>query len=189
MNDLASHIQSYFGIPDADLDVISSLFKPESYKHGDLLIEKGKRATKLSFIQSGYFRIYNYSDKKEITQWVSSPNEFVTDLASMMFGEASHWNIECISDAKVYSISKADYDNLNKLIPEWSHIEKLFLGKCFRQIEHRVYSFLSMTAEERYLYFEQTQSELFQIVPLQNIASMLGMTPETLSRIRKKVVS
>jgi len=84
------------------------------------------------------------------------------------------------------TITQTNYHKLCKEFPKWNAIEKRFIVKCFAMIENRVFSHLSMTAEERYdLYFEQNRA-LFNQVPLQYIASVLGMTPETFSRIRKR---
>ena len=131
-------------------------------------------------------RIYVDIDAKEITQWISSEGNFITDLSSFTFNTPARWTIQALTDTQLYTIQKEDYNKLGELIPEWHQIEKLFIAKCFTILEDRVFSHLSMTAEERYnLFFEQNR-ELFNQVPLQYIASMLGMTPETFSRIRKK---
>jgi hypothetical protein len=68
-------------------------------------------------------------------------------------------------------------------------LEKQFIAKCFLVLEDRVFSFLSLSSEERYNLLFESKKELFNQVPLNYIASMLGMTPETLSRIRKRQVS
>jgi hypothetical protein len=75
------------------------------------------------------------------------------------------------------------------MVPLWYELEKMFLIRCFTFIEERIMSHLSMTAEERYHFFFENNKELFNQVPLHYIASMLGMTPETFSRIRKKPLS
>ncbi|HEY5823130.1 MAG TPA: cyclic nucleotide-binding protein, partial [Cyclobacteriaceae bacterium] len=67
--------------------------------------------------------------------------------------------------------------------------EKLFMVRCFSIMEDRIFGHLSMSAEERYQFFFNQNKELFNQVPLQYLASMLGMTPETFSRIRKKQLS
>ena len=74
-------------------------------------------------------------------------------------------------------------------MPSWPMLEKQFIAKCFLVLEDRVFSFLSLSSEERYTLLFESRKELFNQVPLNYIASMLGMTPETLSRIRKKQVS
>ena len=126
------------------------------------------------------------TDEKEITQWISTKGYFSTDLSSFVFDTVSSLSIQALTDSEVYSITKADYQIIGELVPKWHELEKLFLVRCFVTLEERVFSHLSMTAEERYDYFFENNREIFNQVPLQYIASMLGMTPETFSRIRKK---
>ena len=97
--------------------------------------------------------------------------------------------IQALADTELYSITKEDYKLIGDLVPRWHELEKLFIVRCFIILEERIFSHLSMTAEERYHFFYQHNRELFNQVPLQYIASMLGMTPETFSRIRKKPLS
>jgi CRP-like cAMP-binding protein len=76
---------------------------------------------------------------------------------------------------------------MKEFIPKWNELEKLFIINCFSTLEDRIFSHLAMSAEERYQFFFANNKELFNQVPLQYIASMLGMTPETFSRIRKRI--
>jgi len=94
--------------------------------------------------------------------------------------------MQALTDCELYAIGKDSYFALHDQIPLWTEIEKRFILKCFTIIENRVFSHLALSAEERYEIFFQQNKELFNQVPLQYIASMLGMTPETLSRIRNK---
>ena len=187
MTELEHYINSYFGIVGSDdLQKITSLFKPSSLKKGDYFLKTGKSCDKLSFIQSGFLRIYASTSDKEVTQWISTKGYFVTDLSSLVFGSPARFTIQALTDAELYTINKADYATIGKLIPRWHELEKLFIARCFTILEDRIFSHLSMTAEERYNFFFEHNKELFNQVPLQYIASMLGMTPETFSRIRKK---
>ncbi len=72
------------------------------------------------------------------------------------------------------------------MVAKWKDVEQLFLVRCFTILEDRIFTHLSMGAEQRYLQFYENNKALFNQVPLQYIASLLGMTPETLSRIRRK---
>ncbi|HOY14918.1 MAG TPA: cyclic nucleotide-binding protein, partial [Saprospiraceae bacterium] len=98
----------------------------------------------------------------------------------------ARWEIQALSDCELYSIDRNDLNRLGDFIPNWAALEKTFISKCFLMLEDRVFSFLSMTAEERYQQFLVKRMHLFNEVPHQYIASMLGMTPETLSRLRNK---
>lgn len=186
MTALEQNINTHFGIPKDDISKIASFFKPETYAKGDYFSKSGGVCNKLSFIQNGLFRIFVVDDKKEVTQWISTPGYFITDLSSLMFQTPARWNIQALTDCEVYTIDRDNYNNIGRVLPQWHELEKRFIAKCFTILEDRVYTFLSMTAEERYNMLYEYNRELFQQVPQQYIASMLGMTPETLSRIRGK---
>lgn len=189
MNELELYIQSYFGVHQKDLKQLANLFETTHLKKDEYFTIEGKYCNKLSFIKSGHLRVFNYSKGKEITQWISSQGEFITDLASIIFDQPARWNIQAIEDCDLYTISGENYRNIHSIISSWDKLERLFIAKCFLTLEDRVYSFLSMTAEERYQHLFDYKPELFNLVPLHFIASMLGMTPETLSRIRRKSIS
>jgi CRP-like cAMP-binding protein len=187
MSLLPQSIQNYFGVIDTEkIHTICSLFRPQTIRKGEFFLHTGKACDRLSFVESGFLRIFVETEKKEITQWISGEGYFVTDLSSFIHGSPARWTIQALTDTEVMSISKATYQQIGSSLPEWPMLEKLFIVKCFTIMEERILGHLSMTAEERYQYFFENHRNLFNNVPLQYIASMLGMTPETFSRIRKK---
>lgn len=187
MTALEKHITTYFGkVEGDDLKNISSLFKRSVLKKGAYFMWAGKPADKLSFVQAGLLRIFAVTPDKEVTQWICTKNYFLTDLAGFIFDVPARWNMQALTDVVLYTISRDDYNRIGNLVPKWRELEKLFITRCFTTLEDRVFAHLSMTAEERYSLFFEQHKELFNQVPLQYIASMLGMTPETFSRIRKK---
>lgn len=187
MTELEQYVNGYFGVNGKDLSVIASLFKPEVLKKGEYYSVSGGLCHKLSFIQSGFLRLYAVVDDKEVTQWLGSKGAFMGDMASLTFNTPSRWNIRALSDIELFTIQKAQYDRIIKYVPRWTEIEKHFIINCFTIMESRILGFLSMSAEERYAAFFNQNKELFNQVPLHFIASMLGMTPETFSRIRRKL--
>lgn len=186
---LEQYIQTYFGIPNKSLQTVASLFEEESLPKEQYFTKAGQYCRKLSFIKEGYVRFYLETERKEVTQWISGSSYFLTDLRSLIFNFPARWNVQALTDCKLFSISSENYRTIHQFVPEWETLEKNFIAKCFITLEERVFSFLSMTAEERYLALHQQDSQLFNQVPLHYLASMLGMTPETLSRIRKKLTS
>lgn len=188
MTALEQHIQNYFGINKSDeLLSIAKLFKHQHVKKNQFLLESGEPCKFLSFIKTGIARIYVITEEgKEVTQWISTQNYFITDLSSLLFNTPARWNMQALMDTELYTIDKDAYQKIGDLIPEWHELEKLFIAKCFTILEDRIFSHLSMTAEERYYFFFERNKELFNQVPLQYLASMLGMSAETMSRIRNK---
>lgn len=188
MNDFNELIQQYFGPLDSqELSVIQSYFKEEQLRKNEIFTNSGEICKKLSIVKSGILRVFALSeDGREITQWLSKKDFFVTDVMGFFFNQPNRWTIQAFTEVELLTISKTDYLKLCQEFPKWIQIEKQFIIKCFAMMEDRIFSHLSMTAEERYnQYFEQNK-ELFHQVPLQYIASVLGMTPETFSRIRKR---
>ncbi|MBB6274128.1 CRP-like cAMP-binding protein [Pedobacter cryoconitis] len=187
VKELQKYIISYFGdLKSDELETISSFFRLELLKKGDYFLKTGRSPDKMSFVQSGLLRVFAITADKEVTQWISTKGYFITDLAGFIFDQPARWTIQALTDIVLYTISKEDYNKIGKILPRWQEFEKLFITRCFTTLEDRVFTHLSMTAEERYHLFFENNKELFNQVPLQYIASMLGMTPETFSRIRKK---
>ncbi|OJJ18087.1 Crp/Fnr family transcriptional regulator [marine bacterium AO1-C] len=134
-------------------------------------------------------RCHFQSDDKEITYWVYWKGHLVTDSSSFFLNTPAKWYLQALTDCTIYTITQQDYPKIKEQAPIWESSEKLFLLKLLTSLEKRVYALLSMSAEERYTFLYRSHKELFNQVPLKYIASMLKITPETLSRIRKQANS
>ena len=189
MTELEKYIQTYFGVSDSDLIKISSFFHLTTIKKGDFFLKAERYSDRLAFVQTGILREFVFVGEKEITKWISTKGYFAVDLSSYLFGNKARWNIQALTECELYIIDKKEYQKIKQIIPTWAELEKLFLAKCFTVLENRIVTQISMTAEERYNQLFQFNKELFNQVPLQYLASMLGMTPETLSRLRKNSVN
>ena len=189
MTALEIYINSYFGIAQKDIEQIANMFSVTTLEKGAYFTKTDQYCDKLSFVTEGYLRVFAYANGKDITQWISSPGQFITDLSSIIFDAPARWNIQTLTDCTFYTISKTDYKRISEHVKQWEKLEKLFIAKCFIDLENRVFSFLSLSAEERFNLLFENNKGLFNQVPLHYLASMLGMTPETLSRIRKKISS
>lgn len=188
MTELEKYIQTYFGVNQNDLSTISAYFKPLTLKKGDFFLKTGRYSDRLGFVQTGIIREFVVMDEKEVTKWISTKGYFVVDLSSFLFQNPGRWNIQALTDCELHVIDQKDYQKIGQVVPRWAELEKLFIAKCFTVLEDRILQHLSMSAEERYRQLFQFNGELFNQVPLQYLASMLGMTPETLSRLRKKAL-
>ena len=186
MTELEKYIQTYFSVSKDDLTRISTFFKPIILKKVEYYLKTGRYSDRLGFVQSGIIREYVIINDREVTKWISTKGYFVVDLSSFMFSLPARWNIQALTECEIYIIDSKDYRRIGQIISSWTELEKLFIAKCFTVLEDRIVTHLSMTAEERYAQLFNINKDLFNQVPLQYLASMLGMTPETLSRLRKK---
>ncbi|MEM7102937.1 MAG: cyclic nucleotide-binding domain-containing protein, partial [Bacteroidota bacterium] len=173
-------------LPEKLIPHITAYYQEEHLSKDEFLVKEGQFCRKMCLIDQGYFRFFSFSDKKIITHWIFGKNQLVTDVASFFLKQPAKWNIQALTNTTIFTITQTDYEKLRKQILEWDNYEKLFLVKLMSALENRVYALLSMSAEERYQYLYDSDSNMFNELPLQYLASMLGMTPETLSRIRAR---
>lgn len=189
MNSLENSIQHYFSVNANELSIIANSFNQTSLSKGRSITKKGQICKQLVFVKSGLLRVYTTQNNKEITQWICTPGTFATELSGLLFNQPSRWNIEAMIDCELFVLDESAYAEMPNKLNKWTEIEKLFIGKCFTILEDRVFSFLSMTAEQRYQMLIENHKDFLKDVPQQYLASMIGMTPETFSRLRKKTVS
>ena len=183
---LENYLHENFNLNKDEARFMTSVFKQETIKKGEYFLHSGAVGSRLSFIQEGILRIYVKLSDREVTQWISTRESFVTDFDSFFYQNPSQRDIQALADTILLTIDYAQYQSLQKKIPAWNEFERLFIGKCFIFMESRVFDLISLSAEERYKRLFQHNRELYNQVPLQYLASMLGMTPETFSRIRRK---
>lgn len=189
MNPLHSYlVQNGIGKNPELLDRIQ-MFKKRTLKKGDFLIREGQISHTISFIEKGQIRHFYNIEGKEFTRWVSLENNFVTAFVSFINGTPSSENLICIEDTVLLSMSRTEFFRLKEGFQE---IQQLWVSSLEAEMagyEQRVMQLITTNAEQRYLNFSQAYPEFIQKVPQKYIASMLGIEPRHLSRIRKKLAS
>ncbi len=176
-------------IPTSELgwDFFSSKFEKQTYKKKNLLLKIGETEKYLSFIKQGAVRLYIPKEDNDVTFKFSFENEFVTAYDSFLTQTPSVYQIETMTDTILYRISYQDlqevYDKTkNGNIIGRKIAEALFIKKAKREL-----SLLNQTAEERYLDLFSSYPRLLKEIPLKYIASYIGITPQALSRIRRRI--
>ena len=150
-NALLLAMEQQFGITHpVDQQKLMQFFHFEIISKGNFFQKQNQSVHRLSFIQSGYLRIFADAGDKTVTQWIASPGYFMTDLAGYMYQQPAKWSMEALSDLEVFTLFRKDYDRLHSVFPQWPQLEKLFIVHCFGTLEQRMFNHLSMTAEERY---------------------------------------
>jgi CRP-like cAMP-binding protein len=186
MTELAKYLRSYMSVNDEDMEVITSYFYPAALEKGDYFLKAGKVCDKLSFHRSGLMRVYAEHDEKEVTQWISFKGNLIADINGIIRDQRAPYNIQALTHSELYTISKKDYNNLALHLPNWPILERALIARCFEFMEQRMFALLAMPAEQQYHYLLDMNPDLNQ-VPLKYLASMMGMTPESLSRVRSKL--
>ncbi len=165
------------------------IFKLVKLKKGNYFHKEGFICKKIAFISKGKIRHYYNIDGKEHTRWISFENNFVTSFASFINQYPSFDNLECIESCELYIASKEEFYILKEKFPEISQLWTLSLEKEMVGYEHRVFQLISNDAEKRYLNLLELYPQFIREVPQKYLASMLGIEPRHLSRIRNKIAS
>jgi CRP-like cAMP-binding protein len=186
MQEFITFIKSIIGIDDLDLQLVLSKCTELQIPRGKLILKKGQIANKYFFIASGGVRFFYEHSGQENTTWVTFKNEFFTEISSLNPQKPTRFNIEAIEDSKLVVIEKKDMDFLYAHVAVWEEFgRKIWEATSVRMID-QILNFQTMTAEERYLEF-MSNPEFLQKVPVKQLAAILGITPNALSRIRKNI--
>lgn len=180
-------ISKQVSIDKESLENILSMFEVEELKKSDYFLHSGNVCRKMAFIETGYLRMYDFADGREITLWIGSGGKFITSISSYVFQTGSMWNIQALTDCKLHVITKEKHLRLGEMEPKWLEFDNLLLARSFALLEQGAFAHLHTTAKERFDALMKNEPELFLNVPQQHIASMLGIAPESLSRLRKNL--
>jgi CRP-like cAMP-binding protein len=187
MQNLFSHIRQYCHLDNESLESLGAVLKPLELEKGSFLITGGKICQHVYFLEKGCLRGYYNVDSREITYWFAFENNFVTSLLSFVTQKPGMENIQLLEDCKLWSITYADLQELYSKHADISRLGRIMNERYYVMLEERFVSNHFKEARERYENLLANAPHIIQRVPLGFIASYLGMTQETLSRIRNKV--
>lgn len=183
---LHTYITDIVSFPAEELEDIISYFKKETVQKNTPLVKEGQVCSKLYLVEKGVGRSYYLKeDGKEITQWFFVEGQFMSSIESFFQQNPSLYYLEMLEDSVVYSITR---ENLDLLFARYHNMEKLgrlLSTEMLTRVVNKLNAIQFQTARERYDYMLNEYPDIVNRVALGYIASYLGMTQETLSRIRK----
>lgn len=186
MKQLTDFIKAKVTLTAPDLEVVLSKFREKTVNKGQLVLKRGQVASQYFYIKSGGLRFYYGEFDEQLTAWIVFEDEFFTEISSLSTQASTRFNIEAIEETQLIYIDKTDMDELYRTMPIWQEFGRLtWEAMAVRKID-KIISFQTLSAEERYLDF-LANSELVKRIPVKQIASYLGITPNALSRIRKNI--
>lgn len=176
------------GISETEYKELEHLVYSLEAKKGTLLLKEEQVCNRAFFVCKGLLRSYTIDEvgKSHIIQFASE-NWWIADRSSFYFDEPSELFIDVIEDAEIVYINKEFIKTAEKISKNFASFNALALQKNIRQMQKRINYLLAATAEKKYLDFIETHREITYRLPLQMIASYLGITPESLSRVRKEL--
>ncbi|MDB5195965.1 MAG: Crp/Fnr family transcriptional regulator [Flaviaesturariibacter sp.] len=154
---------------------------------GYCLVAEGQRCRHLYFLESGALRGYYNLEGKEVTHWFGFENDFVTSFHSFITGAPAVENVGLLEGSILWSISKERLTDLLNTHHELERLLRIAYEAYYIRLEERFVNAQFKTASERYTELLQQRPHLIERVPLGFIASFLGISPETLSRIRSRL--
>jgi CRP-like cAMP-binding protein len=176
------------GISVAEMERLLPLLEHGSFKKGEVLLREGELCKAAIFVEKGLLRTYTLDEagKEHIVQFAPE-NWFTSDRGSIYFNDPAYFFIEAIEDTEVVFVSDAVIDKASELSESFRKFNKRLLHNHIRQLQKRINLLLGASAEQRYLSFIEQYPDLLLRVPQWMIASYLGITPESLSRVRKEL--
>ncbi|TDO82808.1 CRP-like cAMP-binding protein [Flavobacterium chryseum] len=186
MKQLSDFIRSKVIIKADELEIILSNFQEMTLERRQFILKTGQIANHYYFIKSGALRFYYGDFEEQLTAWVIVKDEFFTEISSLNPQLPTRFNIEAIEKTELLYIHKNDMEILYKQIPAWQEFGRITWENMAIRMINQIISFQTLSAEQRYLEFMQ-DAELMKRVPVKQIASYLGITPNALSRIRKNI--
>lgn len=187
---LYQKIKENISITDEEFEFVKTRFLPKKLRRKHFILQEGEVSKYSIFVEKGILRTYTIDEKgNEHTLQLASEGWWAADLYSFFTNESSKFYIEALENCELLLISKASWDELMDKIPAFERYFRILIQNNLISTQRRLMSTLSQTAEEKYLSLMANHVGLLQRVPQTIIASFLGMTPETLSRIRSQLAT
>jgi CRP-like cAMP-binding protein len=166
---------------------IAGHFTKRQWNRHEMLLRAGQIADTYLFLEGGYLRAFAEDvSGQEVTTAFYGPGQMVFEVASFFSRSRSRENVEAMTEAIGWSISYAELNELFHALPEFREFGRAMLAKGFAELKVRMLSTITESAEERYHALLTSHPELFRCASLKHIASYLGITDTSLSRVRAK---
>ena len=171
-------------------EVISNYLTPKKLRKKQYLLQESDVCKHIAFVEKGTLRSYTVSEKgsEHIIQFALE-GWLISDLFSFLTGEPATYNIEALEDSELLLTSKSAHEELLQKLPKYETYTRIQITGAYIGMQRRLTSIISLSLEERYTYLSSLYPDIVQRVPQHMIASYMGLTPETLSRVRKRIAN
>lgn len=189
MEQFKAFMRSNSPITDADFELLEPLVLSFNIKKHENLLRQGEICKHVYFLKKGFFRMFYIGlDGNEINCRFSECNRFFVDFDSFLTRSPSRYYWQAMQDSEVFALKYADINALYEKSHSWEKFGRLIAENAFRLANERIEILHFLSPEERYQYILKKSPQLFNQVSLFHIASYLGVKPESLSRLRKRLL-
>jgi len=180
-----SFFQSLHILTEAELVQLDGLKRPKLLQKGDFLIRAGTVCAEFVYVRSGLLRSFHVKDNgEEVTYCLTFPGQPMTALSSLITQQPTKENIQALGPTEMEVLSRDDLEGLYAASLGWTRVGKLLTEQQYVELENRIFSLQHLSARQRYQQLLEQHPAYVRHVPLQHLASLLGITPRHLSRLR-----
>ena len=180
--------ETYAPLKGEALTAFASILECRKYKRNEMILEEGDTCRSIMFIEEGLVRQYYYKHDKDLTEHISYGDGVVMCIESLFKEEPTRLMVEALEPTTLWHIPKTKLDELSMQYPEIGRLYRKFMEWSLIESQIKADSLRFETAADRYVNLLKRHPQIIQRAPLIYIASMLEMTPETLSRVRSEVL-
>ncbi|WP_070138168.1 Crp/Fnr family transcriptional regulator [Crocinitomix algicola] len=186
-NRLINYLQKITSLTTDESTILSESMVIKNFKKGDFLIKEGQYEKDSFFVSEGLVRQYKIVDGNEITTNFFTEEQWIISFENIDGKSLSNYNLVCVEDTTVVIGDEEKAQNLFKQFPRFEKISRQIMETVFKEQQEQMILHLTDKPEERYLKLLASRPDIFQRVTQYDIASYIGVKPESLSRIRKKL--
>jgi CRP-like cAMP-binding protein len=187
---LYKHFNKYISLSEEEFEICKKLFTYRKFRKHQYILQSGDISRNETFILSGCTRTYEVDDngQEHIVQF-GLETWWIGDIHSFFTNSPSRYNIDCLEDTEVLQVPRVEMEKLYERVPKMERFFRILIQNAYVASIDRIYSNLSKSAHQRYQDFLDKYPDIEQRVPNHQIASYLGIAPQSLSRIRKQRIS
>lgn len=172
-----------------EIELIATQMTVEHFKKGEIVVREGTVCKKCYVVAQGSLRQFQVVEGTEKTSGFFLAGELAILYGSYLDGQPSPYNIQCLEDSILISGTLEQEEQIRQHLPEMGSLANYFLVDDFKKAENYISLLNGFSPEQRYLLLLEQRPELIQRIPLVHIAGYIGVTPESLSRIRKRIIA
>ncbi len=182
-------ISRFINLEKEEFDFFKTLLTKKNFQKKELILRSGQICRNVYFINSGCLRYFYLVDGEEKTAQFFFENSWYTDYESFLSGDPSENFVDVIEDTELLCLEKDSLYKLYSEIPKFERFGRMMAENAYLGIRHRTKTLTNLSAEERYVKLIKERPKIFERIPQYYIASYLNIQPQSLSRIRKKLVT
>lgn len=187
MDKLIENINLYVSLNEQEIQVLENAVDKKTYNKNEIIFTEGNVSDEIYFVTKGCVRLFYNVDGTDKTAFFYTEGQFICAGESFTFNIPASENYQAVEQTEIFVFAKSKTEALLKEVPKFEVIARIATENELITCQKVIASFVTKSAEERYIDLLDKQGELFHRVPQQYIASFLGVSPETLSRIKTRV--